>query len=75
MKRKSITTSKTGLADILNKMDGLRTGTTRAENRKMLKFLETLETALYVKGWKSACLIIRRNAVRKGKKIKNKKTK
>lgn len=70
MKRKSIATSKTELADILNKFDGLKIGLSRKEARKALGFLEVLETALYKAGYKSAVLIVRRNAVRKAKKLK-----
>jgi len=73
--RKSIATSKTELAEILNKFDGLRTGLSRADARKALKFLEVLETALYVAGYKSAVRIVRKNAVRKGNKLKDQRRK
>jgi len=73
MPRKSIASSKTELADILNEFDGLGTGLSRAGARKALKYLEVLEIALYVRGYKSAAMIVRRNAVRKGKLLKARK--
>lgn len=73
MKRKAVATSKSELADILNKMDGLKTGLSRADARKALKFLEVLETALILRGYRSAAMIIRRKAVKKAKAFKAKK--
>lgn len=70
MKRKRIATSKTKIADLLNVMDGLRTGLNRHEARKALKFLETLETALIIRNYASVILIIRRNARKKADKLK-----
>jgi hypothetical protein len=75
MSRKILTTSRTGLADVLNKFDGLRTGLSRTEARKALKHLEVIETALFVAGYKSAVRIIRKNAVRKGTKLKSQRKK
>ena len=73
MRRKAIATSKSELADVLNKMDGLRTGLSRADARKALKHMEVLETALILKGYRSAAMIIRRKAVKKAKAFKAKK--
>lgn len=69
MKRKSVATSRTSYADILNKLDGLRAGISRSEFRKALKLMETLEAALIKRGYKSAVLIIRRNAKKKAAKL------
>jgi hypothetical protein len=70
MKRKAVAKNKTELAALLAKLDGERIGLSRADARLALKLMETLETALIVRGYKSACLIIRRNAKRKAEKMK-----
>ena len=68
MKRKRVTTSRTGLAALLAKLDGDYKGLSRAQARLACKYMEVLETTLITKGYASACLIIRRNARRKAGK-------
>lgn len=70
MARKSVAKNKSELAALLAKLDGSGIGLSRADARKALKLMETLETALVARGYKSACLIIRRKAVKKAKALK-----
>lgn len=73
MKRKSAVKNKSELAALLAKLDGERIGLSREDARRALKLMETLEAALVARGWKSACLIIRRKAVKRAKKLKEAK--
>ena len=70
--RKVIAKNRTELADVLNKIDGLYQGISRAEFRKALKIMEALETALIMRGYKSAALVIRRIARKKAITLKAK---
>lgn len=69
-KRKAVAKNKSEYAALLAKLDGDYAGLSRAEARKALKLMETLETGLILRGYKSACLIIRRNAKKKAAKFK-----
>lgn len=69
-KRKSIAKNKSEYAALLAKLDGNYSGLSREEARKALRLMETLEIGLIIRGYKSACLIIRRNAKRKAAKLK-----
>jgi len=73
MSRKALATSKSEYAEVLNKLDGIRMGLSRADYRKALKLMESLETALIMQGYKSAALIIRRKAKKNAAKLKAKK--
>lgn len=68
--RKKLVSNRSELAVILSQLDGVRVGLSREEARLALRLMETLETALVVKGWRSACLVIRRRAKLKAEKLK-----
>lgn len=71
--RKSIAKNRSELAEVLSRLDGVRVGLSREEARLALKFMETLETALIMRGWKSVCLVIRRRAKLKANRMKRHK--
>jgi uncharacterized protein Smg (DUF494 family) len=68
MKKKVLAKNRTDLADLLNKLDGLRTGFSRKDIRGALKLLETLEIAVIKSGkYRSPSLMIRARARKKAK--------
>lgn len=67
--RKSVAKNKSEYASLLAKLDGAYKGISRAEARKLLKMMESLEVALIVKGYKSAALLVRKSAKKKAEKF------
>jgi uncharacterized protein Smg (DUF494 family) len=68
MKKKVLAKNRTDLADLLNKLDGLREGFSRKDIRGALKLLETLEIAVIKSGkYRSPSLMIRARAKKKAK--------
>lgn len=70
--RKQLVKNRSELADVLNKLDGLRHGLSQKQARTALKHVEILETALIAKGYKSAVMVLRRQAVKKAAALKKK---
>ena len=67
--RRSIVNNRAELANILAKLEGGKHQAIVADIREVLKLMVALETALIVRGYKSANLIIRREALEKARKI------
>ena len=72
MKRKQLIKNNTELADLLNKLDGLRTNITRAEFRKAIKLINSVDIACRVRGYKSVTAMMGRWNAKKAMKMRGK---
>jgi hypothetical protein len=71
--RKKVVDTTMQYAALMAKLEGGKVEIPMGQWRQAVSYMEKLETALYVAGYKSAVLMIRRNAVKKGKVIVAKK--
>jgi hypothetical protein len=72
MKRKSILENRNEYASILTKVEGGKSQIKVGDMRQALKIMVRLETALIRAGYKSAMMVLRREAVAKAKALKKK---
>jgi predicted RNA-binding protein associated with RNAse of E/G family len=70
MKRKSVAKNATELADILNRLDGLRTGISRAEFRKAVKLINAVDIACRASGYRPVTAMMAKHNIKKANKVK-----
>lgn len=73
--RKKIVETPMQYAALLTKMEGGKSQIKVGDMRQALRLMRALETSLILSGYRSALLMIRREAVEQAKKIRAKKLK